>query len=112
MNEHLKGRKLQGLAPAGPDFVVVTALPESSEKAPPMIAYLARVSNYAEFRDGLLKPKERKALTTAAATPAGGTPSYLGAVVQLQAERGGFQLWVPGTAARDLYKTYEPMFRK
>ena len=64
MNEELKGRKLQGLAPAGPDFIVLTALPESTDKTLPMVAYLARVSNYAEFRDGLLKPQERKGLTT------------------------------------------------
>jgi hypothetical protein len=65
MNEELKGRKLQGLAPEGPDFIVVTALPEPSQKAPHMVAYLARVSNYTEFIDGLLKPQERKGLTTA-----------------------------------------------
>jgi hypothetical protein len=68
LNEELQGRKLQGLAPAGPDFIVITALPESFAKTPSLIAYLARVSNYAEFRDGLLKPAERKGLTT---TPQG-----------------------------------------
>jgi hypothetical protein len=64
LNAELKGRKLQGLAPGGPDFVVVTALPEPAEKSMPPIAYLARVTNYADFRDGLLAPQERKSLTT------------------------------------------------
>jgi hypothetical protein len=66
LNDELKGRKLQGLAPAGPDFVVVTALPELTEKASPQVAYLARVTDYAEFRDGLLKPHERKTLASGA----------------------------------------------
>jgi hypothetical protein len=67
-NDALKGRKLQGLAPAGPNFVVVTALPESAHESQVKIAYLARVTNYAEFRAGLLKPQERK---TAKTTPKG-----------------------------------------
>ncbi|HLJ98172.1 MAG TPA: hypothetical protein VKU02_33740 [Gemmataceae bacterium] len=63
LKQKLHGRKLEGLAPAGPDFVVFTALPESSEQRGLKLAYLARVSNYTAFRDGLLKPGERKVLT-------------------------------------------------
>jgi hypothetical protein len=92
LKEGNKGRKLQGLAPDGPIFVVLTALPEApaglvppgskegskkesncdetpdasaapaAGKAPPKIAVLAHVTDYKEFRDGLLTEDERKNL--------------------------------------------------
>jgi len=64
------------------------------------------------FRQLYFKEHGGAAATTPAPTPASGKPSYLGVVVQLQAEHAGFQVWVPATATQDLYKAYEHMFRK
>jgi hypothetical protein len=49
LEQHLKGRELRGLAPAGPDFIVVLNLPESPEQKSLPIAYMARVLNLPSF---------------------------------------------------------------
>lgn len=63
----LKGRRLEGLAPAGPDFIVVMALSDSADGSA-KVGYVARVTDYAAFEQGLLKPEERQSLK---ATPQG-----------------------------------------
>lgn len=57
----LEGRQLKALAPEGPVFIVMTALAEGDED--PEIAIIAKVTNYVQFRDGLLTDAERKKLT-------------------------------------------------
>jgi hypothetical protein len=64
----IDGRKLQGIKPDDYIFVVLTALPDLGQQAPPAIAILVPVSDYKAFRDGLLKDDERRALK---ADPAG-----------------------------------------
>jgi hypothetical protein len=64
------------------------------------------------FMKPYMKVHLEGAAAAPASTPTSGKPSYLGMAVQLKAGRGGFQLWVPGTAAQDLYRIYEPMLRK
>jgi hypothetical protein len=59
----MKDRELKGVPKNGPIFVALTEMPETAATAPPM-AIIVRVTNYAEFRDGILKDDERKALKT------------------------------------------------
>jgi hypothetical protein len=61
INQALKGRELKGLAPDGPILVVLLELPQGGDKEP-MAAVIARVTNYKDFRDGILKEEERKSL--------------------------------------------------
>lgn len=59
------GRKIRGLRPDGPIFLVVTELPKSGQgfSGPPPIAVIAAVTDYKEFRDGILNDEERKGIT-------------------------------------------------
>jgi hypothetical protein len=61
LKKGLEGRQLKGLSPDGAIFVVFTELPKQGEEVP-MAAIIAQVTSYAEFRDGILKEKERKTL--------------------------------------------------
>jgi hypothetical protein len=57
----LEGRKLQGVDPAGPVFVAFLEMPKGDADQM-SIALIARVTKYADFRDGLLTDDERKSL--------------------------------------------------
>jgi hypothetical protein len=57
----LTGRELKGLAKEGPIFVVLTEVPIWDESFPDF-AVAIRVTDYAQFRDGILKDEERKEL--------------------------------------------------
>src|SRR5262245_26483270 len=54
-----EGRNLKGLTKDGPVFVAFLELPTPGTETP-AAALIARVSRYAEFRDGLLNEDERK----------------------------------------------------
>src|SRR5262245_11595636 len=56
----LEGRKIQGVDPAGPVFVTFLEMPKGETEL--SIALIARVTKYADFRDGLLTDDERKSL--------------------------------------------------
>src|SRR5262249_1091614 len=55
-----EGRKLDGLAKDGPIFVVFTEMPHPGTE--PKVAVIAAVTNYEDFRNGILKEDERKKL--------------------------------------------------
>jgi hypothetical protein len=55
----IQGRKLRGLVKDGPIFLVFTELPKPNEN-PPKMAIILAVSNYKEFRNGLLTEEEQK----------------------------------------------------
>ena len=55
------GRKLQGIAPAGPVFLAFLTLPTNRDEMPDA-ALIVKVTKYAEFRDGILTEAERKAI--------------------------------------------------
>jgi hypothetical protein len=57
----LEGRKLQGLKEDGPIFLIFPTMPNTKADAPNM-AFIVRVTDYTEFRDGLLKADEIKTL--------------------------------------------------
>jgi hypothetical protein len=57
----LDGRELKGLEKDGSIFVFFTEIPKPDANLPKM-AVIVRVTNYADFRDGILKEDERKAL--------------------------------------------------
>src|SRR5579864_1477522 len=61
LNGLLQGRELKGLAQDGPVFVVFTELPNPEWEVPEM-AVVARVTNYVQFRDNLLKDDEKSEL--------------------------------------------------
>src|SRR5262245_6750530 len=61
LKEGLEGRKLQGLDPAGPHFLAFLEMP-TPDTEKPVAAVLARVTRYAQFRDGLLTDDERKSV--------------------------------------------------
>src|SRR5262249_60612231 len=61
LKKGLQGRELKGLPADGAIFVVFTEMPRPGEEVP-RAAVIARVANYADFRDGLLKEDERKSL--------------------------------------------------
>ena len=56
-----EGRKLDGVAPGGPVFLMLTEFP-ADLRDPTPVALVVRVSDYAAFRDGLLTEEERKDL--------------------------------------------------
>jgi hypothetical protein len=60
LKDGVDGRKLAGLPKDGPIFVVFTEMPKP--RTEPKVAVLIAVTNYADFRDNLLKESERKAL--------------------------------------------------
>jgi hypothetical protein len=64
ITQGLEGRSLKGLVKNGPIFVVFTELPASGEEDEfkKKTAVLARVTKYADFRDGILNADERKEL--------------------------------------------------
>src|SRR5262245_32307146 len=55
----IEGRKLQGVVNEGPVFLALLELPAPGVDVPAS-AVIARVTRYAEFRDGLLTEDERK----------------------------------------------------
>ncbi len=55
----VQGRKLRGLVKDGPIFFVFTELPKPGDN-PPKLAIILAVTNYKEFRDGLLTEEEQK----------------------------------------------------
>jgi hypothetical protein len=57
------GREVKGAAKDGPIFLAFTEMPKHGENTP-KLAVLVKVTNYTEFRDGILKEDERKALKT------------------------------------------------
>jgi hypothetical protein len=59
LKQAMKDRELKGLAKDGPIFLAMTELPEGGEEKPAGAA-IVRVTNFAEFRDGLLTEEERK----------------------------------------------------
>lgn len=66
LKDGFDGRKLAGVAKDGPIFVVFTEMPKPGVDKP-KIAVVVAVTKFSDFRDGLLKEDERKALTTNAA---------------------------------------------
>ncbi len=61
--EFLMGRQLKGLAKEGPLFAVMFKMPQREAAAANSgAAFVAAVTNFADFRDGLLKEDERKSL--------------------------------------------------
>jgi hypothetical protein len=61
LEKALDGRKLQGLPPDGAIFLVLLEMPAPGDNEP-QAAVIARVTRYADFRDGILKDDERKSL--------------------------------------------------
>jgi hypothetical protein len=57
----LDGRQFKGMAKDGPIFAVLTELPKAGQEDVSGVILVA-VTNYAEFRDGILKEDERKKL--------------------------------------------------
>lgn len=74
------GRKMQGMAPAGPVFLAFLALPTNRDEMPDA-ALIVKVTKYAEFRDGILTEDERKALKSVSpgveSTEINGKPVFL-----------------------------------
>jgi hypothetical protein len=62
LKQILNGRQLKGLAPDGPVLLVLADLPKRGTDAQALLLVLARVTNYAEFRDALLFEGERSSL--------------------------------------------------
>jgi hypothetical protein len=60
LKEGMEGRQLKGLPPDGAFFVVLTEVPTAGKKPP--TAIIVQVSNFQEFRDGLLNEEERKTI--------------------------------------------------
>jgi hypothetical protein len=58
----LADRELKGLAKDGPVFFAFLEMPHPLQDGLPRMALIARVTDYAAFRDGLLKAGERKTL--------------------------------------------------
>jgi hypothetical protein len=61
LKDALDGREWKGLPPDGPMFLVFLQVPTPEQDRPPA-ALILRVTRYADFRDGILKGDERKAL--------------------------------------------------
>lgn len=61
LKEGLEDRKLQGLEKDGPIFVAFLEMPNENMNVPVM-AIIARVTKFNEFRDGLLSEDERKSI--------------------------------------------------
>jgi hypothetical protein len=59
LKEQMNGRELKGLAKDGPVFLVMMDLPQGEEEKKTSAAII-RVTNYSEFRDGILTDEERK----------------------------------------------------
>jgi len=59
LKEKMEGRELKGLAKDGPAFLVLMELPQGGEEKP-TVAAIVRVTNYSEFREGILTEEERK----------------------------------------------------
>jgi hypothetical protein len=57
----LEGRQIKGVAKDGPIFLVLPELPRSGQGIPKLAKIIA-VTNYADFRDGILTDEERKSL--------------------------------------------------
>ncbi len=62
IKDGLDGREFKGLAKEGPAFAVLTALPKPGDDVEKNVVLLARVTDYAAFRDGILKDDEKKTL--------------------------------------------------
>lgn len=61
IKDGIEGRKLRGLAKAGPIFIVFTEPPNPAVD-PPKMAIVLAVTDYKEFRDNLLKDNEHDAI--------------------------------------------------
>lgn len=59
IRDALDGRELKGLPKDGPVMLALVDVPAPGQD-PPKVAALFRVTDYAAFRDGILKEKERK----------------------------------------------------
>jgi hypothetical protein len=66
LRDGLDGRKLRGLDPAGPHFLAFLEMP-TPDTDKPNVAVIARVTRFADFRDGLLTEDERKSVRPDAA---------------------------------------------
>jgi hypothetical protein len=65
------------------------------------------------FLDLYLKRSSgRTSAETPGATATGERPRFLGLAVQLRAEHASLHVWLPGAAARDIYKVYEPVAKQ
>ena len=58
----LDERELNGLDPDGPIFIAFTELPKPEDEVEPPVAFVLRVTDYAQFRDGFLTKAEKKTL--------------------------------------------------
>jgi hypothetical protein len=83
------GRQLKGLAKDAPIFVVFTELPDPAV-AEPKVAVLVGVTKYEEFRDGVLRDDERKALKP---NPAGYVTTTINDVQQIHFVDRGKEGW-------------------
>lgn len=86
------GRKLDSLVKDGPIFIALQSIKEKDLDADnPNVTVIAAVKDYAKFRDGILKPEERKDLTK------DGNLDVLkiGKRVYFMAEKSGFAVIAP-----------------
>jgi hypothetical protein len=98
------GRKLQGLAKDGPVFLAFLELPTGGGE-PPAMALIAKVTNYRDFVNGLLKEGERGSLKKESAgyeaTAVEGKDVYF-------IERPGYAVVTPAKEAADLLVKGQP----
>jgi hypothetical protein len=98
------GRKLQGLAKDGPVFLAFLEMPTAGGEAPVM-ALVAKVTNYRDFVNGLLKEGERGSLRKESAgyeaTTVEGKDVYF-------IERPGYAIVTPAKEAADLLVKSQP----
>jgi hypothetical protein len=62
--KYTDGRKLRGAAKDGPCYFVFTELPKPDVRTENNVAIIVAITDYKEFRDGVLKEDERKNLKT------------------------------------------------
>jgi hypothetical protein len=77
--------------------------------------FLLDVSRPDQLRDLFAGPRpapEHAAKPGKALQESPGKPTYLGLTVQLQAQRGSFDLWLPGSAVRKLYPILDLAFEE
>jgi hypothetical protein len=90
LKEVADGRELRGLPADGPIFIAYPGLPAPGQDSG--AAFILRVTNYNEFRDGLLKNDERKTLKK---DPAGYETATLGSTDFYFIQRPGFAIVTP-----------------
>src|SRR5205085_1328087 len=98
----LDGRSLKGVAKDGPVFVVVPSFDALTETTPEnsSIAVIVRVTDYAAFRDGVLKDDERKAVKK---DPAGFEIATVGDKTICLVDRKGYAVMTPSKVAAAAY---------